>query len=50
MNRKHLIIGLIILGVIVLGFTCLACGVTIYGVNLCTRAEKTYIVLRWRLK
>ena len=34
MNRKHLIIGLIILGVFVLGFTCLACGVTIYGVNL----------------
>jgi len=33
LNNKKLLIGLIILGVIIAGFTCLACGVTVYGVN-----------------
>ncbi|MFV1949727.1 MAG: hypothetical protein ACC633_07325, partial [Anaerolineales bacterium] len=33
LNNKKLLIGLLILGVIFAGFTCLACGVTVYGVN-----------------
>ncbi len=33
LNNKRLLIGLIVIGGIIVGFTCLACGVTVYGVN-----------------
>jgi immune inhibitor A len=44
MNRKQLIIGFVVLGVIVFGFTCLACGVTAYGVNIWLRDRQELTV------
>jgi len=37
MNRKILIIGLSLLGLLVIGFTCLLCGMTVFGLNIWAR-------------